>query len=90
MSTPTGPRQLRASRKMCRSAQETDPNECRRYRKTVSSVLPELTAEGYLAEDSISVNAITGGGITVTTRRFLEESLWSYGEDDLVLRVKSV
>jgi len=31
---------------------------------------------------------MTGGGLTIFTKRFLEDSLWAYGEDDLLLLVE--
>jgi hypothetical protein len=55
----------------------------------MASVLPEwLTSEGYLSADHLSADAVTGGGLTVFTRRFLEESLWAFGEEQLLILVE--
>jgi hypothetical protein len=54
----------------------------------MASVLPEwLTPEGYLCEGRLSTDAVTGDGLTVFTKRVLEESLRTFGEDQLLVLV---
>jgi hypothetical protein len=52
------------------------------YGAVVANIKPEfLSPEGYLV--GLDTVALTGGGISVFQKAYLEQALRSYGEDDL-------